>query len=104
MSLLELPEVKSFIIGNTEGSLLRTENEPDGESIAAVMGFMWNTITEPGEMLGLGAPRYLSFQSSSQAYMVINTKQTKLVTISLAPSALTIQNKNKIIAKLENGE
>ena len=104
MSVLDLPEAKSLVIGDTEGSLLRVENEADGESIAAVMGFMWNTIQEPGEMLGLGAPQYVTFKSPSQAYLVMNTRGNKLITLRLDPAGLNTQNQKLMIELSENEE
>jgi hypothetical protein len=53
---LSIPEVKNGVICDRAGTLLEHSNMEDAESIAAVMGYMVNTLAQCGESLGLSEP------------------------------------------------
>ncbi len=50
----KLPEVKSAVLADRSGVFLDALNEPDGETTAAVVGFIATLMGEAGEQLGLG--------------------------------------------------
>ena len=56
-----VPGVKSAVLGDLAGGYLDAVREPDGESVAAVMGFLSSTMGQAGDQLGLGELRRISF-------------------------------------------
>lgn len=65
-----VPGVKSAVLGDLAGGFLDAVNEPDGEGIAAVMGFLTSTMVQAGDHLGLGALRRISFAGEATACVV----------------------------------
>lgn len=53
--IANVPEVKSAVLGDLAGGFLDAVREQDGETIAAVMGFVASALQNAGEQLGLGA-------------------------------------------------
>jgi len=53
--IANLPDVKSAVLGDLAGSFHDAVREQDGETIAAVMGFVSSAMVQAGEELGLGA-------------------------------------------------
>jgi predicted regulator of Ras-like GTPase activity (Roadblock/LC7/MglB family) len=83
-----LPEVRSSVLGDLGGSFLDAQNESDGESIAAVMGFLASTMNQVGEQIGLGAVRRLSV-STDKTGLVVVVDGESVMTLSVdAPKAL----------------
>ena len=69
--IARLPEVKSAVLTDMSGGFLDAVREPDGESVAAVTGFLTSTMNQAGEDLGLGALRGLSFSGQARACLVL---------------------------------
>ena len=66
-----LPEVKSAVLTDMAGGFLDAVREPDGESVAAVTGFLTSTMNQAGEDLGLGALHGISFSGPARACLII---------------------------------
>jgi hypothetical protein len=69
--LAKLPEVKSAVLTDMAGGFLDAMREPDGESVAAVTGFLTSTMNQAGEDLGLGALHGISFGGQTRACLVV---------------------------------
>jgi len=69
-AIAKLPEVRSAVRGDRSGAFLDAVNEADGETVAAVMGFVASTLAEAGDQLGLGALRRATLLGQSRAYLV----------------------------------
>jgi predicted regulator of Ras-like GTPase activity (Roadblock/LC7/MglB family) len=80
-----LPDVKSAVLGDLAGSFLDSLREPDGESVAAVMGFVCSTLAHVGAELGLGALRRVSVTSDVRACVVLVTGDS-VVTACIEPA------------------
>jgi hypothetical protein len=70
-SITSLPEVHSAVLGDLAGGFHDAVNEPDGESVAAVMGFVSSTVVEAGEQLGLGPLHRISISGEAAASLVL---------------------------------
>lgn len=70
-SIARLPGVKSAVLTDIAGGFLDAVREPDGESVAAVTGFLTSTMAQAGEELGLGALRGISCSGQSRACLVV---------------------------------
>jgi predicted regulator of Ras-like GTPase activity (Roadblock/LC7/MglB family) len=53
-AIASLPDVGSAVLGDLEGGLVDAVRESDGETVAAVMGFVASHLIEAGDHLGLG--------------------------------------------------
>ena len=82
------PEVKSAVLGDLEGTFLDAFNEADGETIAAVMGFVSATVLAAGALLGLGALRRISLSGPSQASVVVIQDRSVIAAAIEPPRAL----------------
>ena len=82
-----LPGVSGAIRSDLEGTLLERAREPDGEAVAAVMGFVATALLEAGETLGLGALERLSVAGSRRSCLVLVRAGT-LITASVEPPQL----------------
>ena len=69
--IAKLPEVKSAVLTDMSGGFLDAVREPDGESVAAVTGFLTTTLNQAGEDLGLGALHGLNFAGQSRGCLVV---------------------------------
>lgn len=69
--IAKLPEVKSAVLTDLAGGFLDAVREPDGESVAAVTGFLTSTLNRAGEDLGLGALHGLTFSGQARACLVL---------------------------------
>jgi predicted regulator of Ras-like GTPase activity (Roadblock/LC7/MglB family) len=65
-----IPEIKSAVLGDLGGVLIESLNHPDGEAMAAVMGFTASQFGAAGEMLGLGALRRIALTGTSAACLI----------------------------------
>ncbi len=65
-----VPGVRSAVLGDLAGGYLDAVNEPDGEGVAAVMGFLSSTMAQAGDHLGLGELRRISFAGEATACVV----------------------------------
>lgn len=69
--IAKLPEVKSAVLTDMAGGFLDAVREADGESVAAVTGFLTSTMNQAGEDLGLGALRGLSYGGPARGCLVV---------------------------------
>ena len=67
----KIPEVKSAVLTDMTGGFLDALREPDGESVAAVIGFLTSTMNQAGEDLGLGALHGISFSGQARACLIV---------------------------------
>lgn len=81
----DVPEVKSLVVGDPGGLFLDGFDEPDGESVAAIMGFMSTAIRQVGDQLGLGGLRRVFLVSQSES-CVITVQADSVITAYVDPS------------------
>jgi hypothetical protein len=67
----KIPEVKSAVLTDMAGGFLDALREPDGESVAAVTGFLTSTMNQAGDDLGLGALRGISFSGQARGCLIV---------------------------------
>lgn len=79
-----LPGVRSAVLGDAGGTFLDAVREPDGETVAAVTGFLATTLMRAGEQLGLGAVRRLTLAGPTRACLVV-VQDGAVVTASVEP-------------------
>jgi predicted regulator of Ras-like GTPase activity (Roadblock/LC7/MglB family) len=70
-AIANLPDVKSAVLGDLAGAFHDAVREADGETVAAVMGFVSSAMGEAGDQLGLGALRRISVQGEARACLVV---------------------------------
>jgi hypothetical protein len=80
------PEVKSAVLSNRAGGFLDAVRESDGETVAAVTGFLTSSIAQAGEQLGLGLLRNISFTGEARACLVF-LQGDSVVTAFVEPPA-----------------
>ena len=68
--IASVPGVRSAVLGDLGGAFLGAAREPDGETVAAVMGFLANALLQVGEQLGLGALRRVVIANEARACVV----------------------------------
>ena len=81
-----LSGVKGTVLSDLNGGLLDAVGEPDGESIAAVAGFLASTLAEAGEELGLGTLHRMSFGGRTRAWLMVGGDGL-LTVVSIEPAA-----------------
>jgi predicted regulator of Ras-like GTPase activity (Roadblock/LC7/MglB family) len=69
-TIAKLPDVKGTVMGDLGGGCHDTRGDADGETIAAVMGFVSSTLAHVGEELGMGGLRRISIAAESTAWVV----------------------------------
>lgn len=69
-AISRLPNVKSAVLGDLSGGFHDAVREPDGESVAAVMGFVSTALADAGDQLGLGALARISVSGGARAALV----------------------------------
>ncbi len=69
-TIANLPDVKSAVLGDLTGGFHDAVREQDGETVAAVMGFVSSAMVQAGEELGLGALRRISVAGEARACVV----------------------------------
>jgi hypothetical protein len=69
--IASLPEVTSAVLGDLAGGFFDAVKEPDGETVAAVMGFLSTVLTQAGEQLGLGVLGRISVTGATRAHLVV---------------------------------
>jgi hypothetical protein len=73
-----LPDVSSAVLGDLAGVHHESVREEDGESVAAVVGFVASALLEAGEVLGLGSLRSVSATAPGRARIILLRGQTVL--------------------------
>ena len=77
-------DVQGAVLGDLAGGFHDAVREQDGETVAAVMGFVASAIIEAGEQLGLGALRRISISSEATA-CIVAVDGSSVVTAWVAP-------------------
>lgn len=83
-TLAGLPDVRSVVLGDLAGSFLDAVRQPDGEAIAAVMGFVASAFAQAGDELGLGPLRRITAASDARG-CVVAVRGDRVVTASVEP-------------------
>ncbi|BDG04657.1 hypothetical protein [Anaeromyxobacter oryzae] len=81
-----LPEVRSAVLGDVGGTFLDALREEDGETVAAVAGFVVTSLLEAGEHLGLGALQRITFAGANRAH-VLAVRGGSVLTAAVEPAA-----------------
>jgi predicted regulator of Ras-like GTPase activity (Roadblock/LC7/MglB family) len=91
--ITSLPEVQSGVLGDVDGNLLQAVDEADGETVAAVMGFVAASMLGAGETLGLGRLHRVSIGGPTKASVLV-VEGAAVISASVAPpSALAAVEK-----------
>ncbi len=91
--LTKFPEVRSAVLGDLAGGFHDAHREQDGESIAAVMGFLSATLGEAGIELGLGALRRTTVAGPGRGWVVLVRDEAVLTACVEPPRALAAMEK-----------
>jgi hypothetical protein len=70
-TIASLPDVKSAVLGDLAGGFHDAVREQDGETVAAVMGFVSSAMVQAGDELGLGALRRIAVASEARGCLVV---------------------------------
>jgi predicted regulator of Ras-like GTPase activity (Roadblock/LC7/MglB family) len=82
----KIPNVRSAVLGDLAGGFHDAVREQDGETIAAVMGFVASAMAEAGEQLGLGALSRVSVACEARACLV-EVRGSSVLTAFIEPGA-----------------
>lgn len=82
--IARIPNVASAVLGDLTGGFHDAIRESDGESVAAVTGFISTSIGQAGEELGLGVLGRVSLAGPTRA-CVIAIYGAAVVTIGVSP-------------------
>lgn len=82
--IARIPNVSGAVLGDVSGVFHDAIREADGESVAAVTGFISSSLGEAGEHLGLGALVRASFQGATRG-CILAVRGGTVVTIGVAP-------------------
>ncbi len=82
--IAKIPSVAAAVLGALSGAFYDAIREADGESVAAVTGFLSTSLAQAGDQLGLGPLARVSLAGASRA-AVIAVDGGAVVTISVAP-------------------
>jgi hypothetical protein len=66
-----IPSVASAVLGDLAGGFYDAIRETDGESVAAVTGFISTSLGQAGEQLGLGALARVSLSGPTRASVIV---------------------------------
>ncbi len=70
-AIAKIPDVKSAVLGDLAGGFHDAVREQDGESLAAVMGFVSSALVLAGDQLGLGALRRITIAGEARGCVVL---------------------------------
>ena len=70
-TFLKFPDVGGAVLGDLTGVYLDAVREPDGEAIAAVMGFVASALIQAGEHLGLGRLKRVAVGGEKRASLLV---------------------------------
>jgi hypothetical protein len=88
-----IPEVRSAVLGDLAGGFYDAVEEADGETVAAVMGFLSSALVQAGEGLGLGALRRTTVAGATQAHVVVLRDGSVITACVEPPGALATVEK-----------
>jgi predicted regulator of Ras-like GTPase activity (Roadblock/LC7/MglB family) len=100
--ITSIPEIKSAVMGDLNGGFLDAVNEPEGETVAAVMGFVSSTVFGAGESLGLGPLRRVSLTSATKA-VVLLVHGTSVISAAVEPARALGEVEKRLDAILQAG-
>jgi hypothetical protein len=89
-----LPGVRSAVLGDLGGTFVDAVREPDGETVAAVTGFLSTTLVGAGEQLGLGALRRVTLAGAARAWVVVVEDGSVLAASVEPPGAVAAVEKS----------
>ena len=95
-----LPGVTSAVLGDPAGGFLDATGDVDGETAAAVTGFLTSTMVQAGDALGLGALRRMSFTGEARACLVF-VQPDSVVTAFVEPASSVAAVEKAVDAKRE---
>jgi len=99
---VNLPEVRAGVICDLSGTLMELSSIDDAESVAAVIGYFVNVITQCGESLGLSEPTTLYLTGRDLSCCVL--AEDKLLWIFYLDPSCSIQEfERKITAMKKPG-
>lgn len=84
--IARIPNVASAVLGDLAGGYFDAIREPDGETVAAVAGFLSTTLSQAGERLGLGPLARVSLSGDTRA-CVIALRGNAVVAATVQPPA-----------------
>jgi predicted regulator of Ras-like GTPase activity (Roadblock/LC7/MglB family) len=84
-TIAKLPDVKTVVLGDLAGGFLDAVREQDGETVAAVMGFVSSALVHAGDQLGLGALRRISVAGAARGCLVL-VQGNAVVTVAVEPA------------------
>jgi predicted regulator of Ras-like GTPase activity (Roadblock/LC7/MglB family) len=93
-TIAKLPDVRGAVLGDLTGVFLDAVREPDGETIAAVMGFVASALVQAGELLGLGPLRRVAISGPTRASLVMVEGREVLSAQVEPPRSLSAVEKN----------
>lgn len=70
-TIAKLQDVKSAVLGDLAGGFRDAVGEQDGETVAAIMGFVASALAQAGEQLGLGVLRRVSVFGDARGCVVV---------------------------------
>lgn len=91
--IARLPGVRSAVQADLAGALVDAIREADGETSAAVAGFLSATLLGAGEQLGLGALRRVTLQAPARAALLLVGEGAVVAATVEPPGALAAVEK-----------
>jgi predicted regulator of Ras-like GTPase activity (Roadblock/LC7/MglB family) len=70
-TIAKLQDVKGAVLGDLGGGFHDGVREPEGEAVAAVMGFVSSALVEAGDRLGLGALLRVSVAGEPRSCLIV---------------------------------
>jgi predicted regulator of Ras-like GTPase activity (Roadblock/LC7/MglB family) len=92
-TIAKLPEVRGAVLGDLSGLFLDAVGEPDGETVAAVMGFVASAVIQAGDLLGLGTLKRIAVSGQTSASLVVLDGKHVLAAQVEPPKSLTAVEK-----------
>jgi hypothetical protein len=89
-AIARLPQVKSAVLSDAAGGLLDVLRNSDGESVAAVVGFLTSALTQASEHLGLGRLRRVTCLGGTRAWLVVARGDSILTAFVDPPTSISM--------------
>jgi hypothetical protein len=84
--IAKIPSVAGAVLGDLSGAFYDAIREADGESIAAVTGFISTSISQAGEQLGLGPLGRVALTGPTRA-CILAVDGAAVATVTVSPPA-----------------
>ena len=91
--IAKVPDVRSAVLGDQAGGFFDAVGEPEGEAVAAVMGYFASSMGAAGEALGLGAIDRISLVGKARAVVIFVQGKTVLAANVEPASSLSAAEK-----------